>query len=216
MKRFVLLGVGPRGLYAHEWVPRHATDGKLVADGSRADDGVRSPQSSIAPYRHAGGPVIERSVRPWAGSSPRPISRDRSPSGTFVQGCRLDGHRVTACHRYDTWSDTNKAAVSFQYSSLSRHDLDGGCSNTTMAHVRGGLRCTVALLSATILSSPNPRWPLCGVPRWNHQGLRLSPQTVVLDIFFAPWGYAPLEYRLDLRQPAHEPLHLLLQPGRTA
>lgn len=47
------------------------------------------------------------------------------------------------------------------------------------------------------------------------QDLRLSPQTVFLDILFAPRGYPSLEYRLDLRQPGHEPLHLLLQPSRT-
>lgn len=84
MKRFVLFGAGSCRLYAHEWVPRHATDYKLVADGSRTDDSVRSPNSSIAPYRHADGPIIERSVRPWVGSSTRLISTDRSPRRTFV------------------------------------------------------------------------------------------------------------------------------------
>lgn len=91
MKRLVLLGVGPHRLYAHEWVPRYATDGKLVADGSHAGDDVRSPHTSIAPYCRADDPVIGWLVRPWAGSSPRPMSRDQSPSGTFVQGCRPDG-----------------------------------------------------------------------------------------------------------------------------
>lgn len=110
-KRFVLLEGGPRGLYAHEWVPRHATDGKLVTDGSRAGDGARSPPSPITSYRHADGPVTEWLVWPWVRSSTRPMSRDRSPSGMFVHGCHPDGHGVAACHWYDTWPDTNKAAV---------------------------------------------------------------------------------------------------------